>query len=213
MMKNTNYPEYLIFDMGNVIIDIDIPLTINKLKTDLMESEFHLAENFLSSRIHMDFESGAIDEAAFRDGVRKDFKKEWEDSWIDDVWNTLLLTIPGERVQLLKALRKNHKLYLLSNTNSIHFKVVEEIYRRDNGNSNESFRDLFDHLFLSYEMGLQKPDKKIYTTVVETIGAKPEECLFFDDLEENLTAAKEVGIQTHLISHPKALTDYFSHVQ
>ena len=74
-MKNTKYPDHLIFDMGNVIIDIDIPLTISKLKTELMESEFHLAENFLKSRIHMDFESGAIGEEAFRDGIRKEFKK------------------------------------------------------------------------------------------------------------------------------------------
>ena len=213
MRKKDSKIEFLIFDMGNVIIDIDISLTIKALKDDLAENDFVLADEFMTTPLHFDFETGTITEMEFRNGIRMAFKKEWEDSWIDKVWNTLLLTIPKERVELLKALRKDYKLYLLSNTNSIHFKVVEEIYRRDNGNSNESFRDLFDHLFLSYEMGLQKPDKKIYQTVVETIGARPEECLFFDDLEENLTAAKEVGIQTHLISHPKALTDYFSHVQ
>src|SRR5690554_1370 len=212
-MKLDNKIENLIFDMGNVIIDIDISLTLKELKSDLSENEFLLADEFMKSELHAAFESGNIDEKEFRNGIRMAFNKDWKDEWIDQVWNTLLLTIPKERVQLLKTLRKNHKLYLLSNTNSIHFKVVEEIYRRDNGNSNESFRGLFDHLFLSFEMGLQKPDKRIYENVVETIGARPEECLFFDDLEENLTAAKEVGIQTHLISHPRALTDYFSHVQ
>jgi putative hydrolase of the HAD superfamily len=89
---------------------------------------------------------------------------------------------------------------------------VEEIFKADHG-ENESFISLFDRVFLSYEMGLKKPDKRIYEKVVEEIGAKPEQCLFFDDLEENLNAAKEVGLKTHHISHPKALMDYFSHVQ
>lgn len=210
-MNKDNNIEFLIFDMGNVIIDIDISLTIKELKNDLQENEHLLADDFMKSALHADFETGTIDELTFRNGVRTAFNREWEDMWIDKVWNTLLLTIPKERVALLKALRKKYKLYLLSNTNSIHFKVVEEIYKADH--EGDSFVSLFDHIFLSYEMGLKKPDKRIYEKVVEEIGAKPEQCLFFDDLEENLNAAKEVGLQTHHISHPKALTDYFSDVQ
>ena len=210
-MKLNNNIENLIFDMGNVIIDIDISLTIKELKNGLTESEFLLADEFMKSELHTDFESGAINEKEFRNGIRMAFKKEWEDEWIDKVWNTLLLTIPKERVALLKALRKDYKLYLLSNTNSIHFKVVEEIFRQ--GHPEDTFLGLFDRVFLSHEMGLRKPDKKIYEKVVEEIGAKPEQCIFFDDLQENLNAAKEVGLQTHLIDHPKALLEFFSYVQ
>lgn len=211
MMKSNNDIEFLIFDMGNVIIDIDISLTIKELKNELTEKECLLADGFLESALHADFETGAIGEMEFRNGIRTAFQKDWKDVWIDKAWNTLLLSIPKERIALLKTLRKTHKLYLLSNTNSIHFKVVEEIFRRDHGE--ESFTSLFDRIFLSYEMGLKKPDKRIYEKVVAEIGAKPEQCLFFDDLEENLKSAKEVGIGTHHINHPKALVDYFTHVQ
>ncbi len=211
MRKSNNNTEFLIFDMGNVIIDIDISLTVKELKSGLTENEFLLAEEFMKSALHADFETGTIDEPEFRNGVRNTFNREWKDTWIDKVWNTLLLTIPKDRVDRLLSLRKDHKLYLLSNTNSIHFKVVEEIFKRDHGGA--SFISLFDRVFLSYEMGLKKPDRRIYEQAVAEIGAQPEQCLFFDDLEENLNAAKEVGLQTHHINHPKALMDYFSNVQ
>jgi len=197
--------------MGNVIIDIDIDLTLKELKSDLSENEFSLADEFMKSELHAAFESGNIDEKEFRNGIRMAFNREWKDEWIDQVWNTLLLTIPKERIKLLKTLRKDYNLYLLSNTNSIHFKVVEEIFKKDH--PEDSFLGLFDKVFLSHEMGLRKPDKKIYEKVVEEIEANPEQCLFFDDLQENLNAAKEVGLQTYLINHPKALVDYFSNVQ
>jgi len=210
-MKLDNKIENLIFDMGNVIIDIDISLTLKELKSDLSENEFLLADEFMKSELHAAFESGNIDEKEFRNGIRMAFNKDWKDEWIDQVWNTLLLTIPKERIQLLKKLKRSHNLYLLSNTNSIHFKVVEDIFKKDH--PEDTFLGLFDQVFLSHEMGLRKPDKKIYEKVVEEIGAKPEQCLFFDDLEENLKAANEVGLQTYLIDHPKALVEYFSNVQ
>ena len=197
--------------MGNVIIDIDIDLTLKELKSDLSENEFSLADEFMKSELHAAFESGNIDEKEFRNGIRMAFNREWKDEWIDQVWNTLLLTIPKERIKLLKTLRKDYNLYLLSNTNSIHFKVVEEIFKKDH--PEVSFLGLFDKVFLNHEMGLRKPDKKIYEKVVEEIGANPEQCLFVDDLQENLNAAKEVGLQTYLINQPKALVDYFSNVQ
>lgn len=210
-MKLDNTIQNLIFDMGNVIIDIDISLTLKALKNGLSENEFLLADEFMRSDLHEAFESGNINEKEFRNGIRMAFDKDWEDEWIDRVWNTLLLTIPKERINLLKVLRKDYNLYLLSNTNSIHFKVVEEMFEKDH--PEDTFLGLFDRVFLSHEMGLRKPDSKIYEKVVEEIGAQPQTCIFFDDLQENLNAAKEVGLQTYLIDHPKALVEYFSHVQ
>jgi hypothetical protein len=75
MIKNNNI-EFLIFDMGNVIIDIDISLTLNELKKDLRDHEFLLADDFMKSELHADFEKGSIDELAFRNGVRTAFKRE-----------------------------------------------------------------------------------------------------------------------------------------
>ena len=210
-MKKLENIDFLIFDLGNVIIDIDIPLTIKELKSELSEDDFHLAEEFFKSEIHAHFEKGLVDEAAFRDQVRKDFKKQWPDEQIDRIWNALLLHIPQERIDLLRSLKNHYTICMLSNTNSIHYKKVEEILHRDCGE--RSFSPIFDRLFLSYEMGYKKPDPAIYEEVVKQLDTTAERCLFFDDLQDNLTAAKNAGLQIYHIDHPKALVDFFSNVQ
>jgi glucose-1-phosphatase len=210
-MKKLNNIDFLIFDLGNVIIDIDIPLTIKELKNELSEEEFHLAENFFASEIHAHFETGLVDEMAFRNQVRKDFKKEWSDEKIDTIWNALLLQIPQERIDLLKELKNHYTICMLSNTNSIHYKKVEEILMRDCGVN--TFSPIFDRLFLSYEMGYKKPDPAIYEEMVRQLNTTAERCMFFDDLEANLTAADNAGLQTYHIDHPKALVEFFSNVQ
>lgn len=209
-MKNLENIDFLIFDLGNVIIDIDIPLTIKELKNELTEEEFHLAENFFASEIHAHFETGLVDEVAFRNQVRKDFKKEWTDEKIDAIWNSLLLSIPQERIDLLKELKNHYTICMLSNTNSIHYKKVEEILLRDCGL--QTFSPIFDRLFLSYEMGFKKPDPAIYEEMVKQLGTTADRCLFFDDLKANLTAAENAGLQTYHIDHPKALVEFFSNV-
>jgi len=210
-MKNLDNIDFLIFDLGNVIIDIDIPLTIKELKNELSEEEFHLAENFFTSEIHAHFETGKVDEAAFRNQVRDDFKKEWPDEKIDKIWNALLLHIPQERIDLLKDLKNHYTICMLSNTNSIHYKKIEEILLRDCGLN--TFSPIFDRLFLSYEMGYKKPDPAIYEEMVRQLETSAERCLFFDDLKANLTAAENAGLQTYHIDHPKALVEFFSNVQ
>ncbi|HSJ67706.1 MAG TPA: HAD family phosphatase [Anditalea sp.] len=209
-MKKLENIDFLIFDLGNVIIDIDIPLTIKELKNELSEEEFHLAENFFASEIHANFETGLVDEVAFRNQVRKDFKKDWPDEKIDSIWNALLLHIPQERIDLLKELKNHYTICMLSNTNSIHYKKVEEILLRDCGL--QTFSPIFDRLFLSFEMGFKKPDPAIYEEMVKQLGATPDSCLFFDDLEANLTTADKAGLQTYHIDHPKALVEFFSNV-
>jgi HAD superfamily hydrolase (TIGR01509 family) len=208
-MKNIPGIKFLIFDLGNVIYDIDYSLTFNKLYSKLPEDLHEHARQFMISDTHFQLEMGKISESRFRDGVRHYFGKNWQDDWIDEVWNALLVDIPQERLDLLTGLKSDYGIYMLSNTNSIHFKVVDALFAERLGTA---WPGLFDKLFLSHEMGLRKPDRAIYQAVLDEIGGKPEECLFFDDLEANLEGARSVGIQTHHINHPKALIEFFENV-
>jgi putative hydrolase of the HAD superfamily len=209
-MKNWQEIEFLIFDLGNVIYDIDYQRTFEKINSRLPENKHHLIKEFMVSPIHFDLETGKSDENTFRNGVRDFFAADWEDAWIDEVWNSILVDIPQERLELLMELKKKYPLFMLSNTNSIHFKVVEETFKQKLPAG--TWPQLFDHMFLSQEMGLRKPDEAIYKEVVKGIGTTPEKCLFFDDLKENLLGANKVGIQTYHIDHPKALINFFQNV-
>ncbi|WP_143960737.1 HAD family hydrolase [Litoribacter populi] len=206
-MKKLPEVDFLIFDLGNVIIDINIPLTVNLLKQNLHNTEHILAEDFFKSEIHADFETGRIAELEFRDLVRKSFSKDWEDHLIDEMWNSLLIKIPQERIDLLRELKSNYKICMLSNTNSLHFKKVEEILLRDCGL--QGFSSIFDKLFLSYEMGYKKPDPAIYHEMVAQLDTQPSRCLFFDDLKDNLKGAEIAGLKTYHVDHPDAWVGYF----
>lgn len=209
-MKKLNGIKFLIFDLGNVIYDIDYSLTFNKLNSRLPEKDHGLGKKFMVSDTHFNLEMGKISEATFRNGVRDYFKQDWEDAWIDEIWNALLVDIPSDRIELLLQLKQTYPLYLLSNTNSIHFKVVDQLFRKKL--SDDEWPLLFDKLFLSHEMGFRKPSAEIYNEVVRQIGGKPGECLFFDDLQENLMGAEKVGMKTFLIDSPNALIRFFEDV-
>ena len=90
----------------------------------------------------------------------------------------------SELTKLLPELRKNYKLFLLSNTNIIHRKFGWDHY---------NFLKNFDKLFLSYEVGFAKPEEEIYQLVIHSIDLNPSEVLYIDDIEEYVNAAKNLG--------------------
>ena len=93
-------------------------------------------------------------------------------------------------LKTLKKLKKKYRLILLSNTDVKHVGFIKQKFP-------EIF--FFDDYVLSYEVGLMKPDPRIYEIALEKAKARVGECLFIDDLEENIEAAAEMGIQTILL--------------
>ena len=140
------------------------------------------------------FELGEISPEEFRDAIRKEADESLTDRKIDDMWNLMLLNIPREKLDLLLELRERYMVYLLSNTNQIHWDYAgEEMFNY------RGFRadDFFEDTFLSFKMHLAKPDKAIYEKVMKEANILPEETFFIDDSETNCRAAAALGIQTH----------------
>ena len=187
MIKN------LIFDMGNVIIDIDVPLTYRAFAQMAHLSEEDATRLFHEKAFFHQFEIGKVNETDFRDSLRNEFKVNWTDQEIDEAWCALLLEMPVERLARIQELAKKYRVFLLSNTNSIH---VKEILKRADSLGYD-FMSLFEKPFLSYEMGFMKPDPEFYRQALQDGGGLiPEETLFIDDNADNIAAAATVGIQT-----------------
>lgn len=205
-MKNSKIKN-IIFDLGDVILNIDVPVASKSFAELSGREQAEILELFSKNALFRQFETGELDEAGFRNYIRKilDFS-DLSDEAIDTAWNSLLLDLPPERVQLLQNLAKNYRLFLLSNTSSIHITQVNKILEASTGI--EKLDDLFETVFLSYEMGLMKPDQRIYQKVLEAAGLKAEETLFLDDNLANIEAASKLGIDTIHVQKPVTILEY-----
>ena len=205
-MKNSKIKN-IIFDLGDVILNIDVPVASKSFAELSGREQAEILTIFNENALFRQFETGQLDEIGFRNYVRKILNfSDLSDEAIDTAWNSLLLDLPPERVELLKKLSENYRLFLLSNTSSIHITQVNKILEASTGV--EKLDDLFETVFLSYEMGLMKPDPKIYQQVLEQADLKAEETLFLDDNRDNIEAAAKLGIDTIHVQKPITILEY-----
>jgi putative hydrolase of the HAD superfamily len=205
-MKNYKIRN-IIFDLGDVILNIDVPIASKSFAELSGREQNEILTIFKESEIFRQFETGLMDEPTFRNYVREILNfPDLSDEAIDTAWNSLLLDLPHERVELLKKLATEYRLFLLSNTSSIHITQVNKILEASTGV--KRLEDLFEIVFLSYEMGLMKPDARIYQEVLDKAGLKAEETLFLDDNADNIRSAAQLGIETIHVQKPVTILEY-----
>ncbi|MBR5193216.1 MAG: HAD family phosphatase [Bacteroidaceae bacterium] len=184
----------IVFDLGGVLVDLDFKAAINGLQQAGFANVKEQLMAFDQGGIFQKFELGEMTADEFRTAIRENSTVTLTDEEIDALWNAMLLEIPREKLELILDLRGKYMVYLLSNTNSIHWDYVCK-----NAFNYRGFRvnDYFEETFLSYEMHLAKPNKAIFEKVLHDANLLPEETLFIDDSEANCKAAEEVGIHAH----------------
>ena len=184
----------IVFDLGGVLVDLDFKAAINGLQEAGFANVKEQLLAFDRGGIFQKFEVGEITADEFRTAIRENSTVTLTDEEVDALWNLMLLEIPREKLELILELRGKYMVYLLSNTNSIHWDYVCK-----NAFNYRGFRveDYFEETFLSYEMHLAKPDKAIFEKVLHDANLLAEETLFIDDSEANCKAAQEVGIHAH----------------
>lgn len=195
--------DSIIFDFGGVILDIDPQRTINAFAKIIPLSDVQKIEN---SGILDEIEKGQISQDELILGVNAIIDKNILESEFLKAWNAILLDYKPERIKAIQELKKTHKLYLLSNTNEIHFKNFSLKLFNEYG---LSFTDLFLKPYLSFEMGLLKPELEIYQQLIDEEKLNPEKTLFIEDTEANAIAAQKLGIQTLVIPRNGTFYDFF----
>lgn len=182
----------IIFDWGGVLIDLNLEGCISAFEQAGASNVREMLTGTNELGFFRDYESGKITTAQFRDIVREHIGKPLTDKEIDYIWNTELLTIPEEKLHLLQKLSKHYRLFLLSNTNELHWNYGSEqafLYK------GKDIKDCFEQIFLSYRMQLAKPNPDIFRAALKEANLSPEETLFVDDAEINCQAAASIGIQ------------------
>lgn len=192
----------LLIDLGGVLINLNRQRCMESFKKlGFADVEERLDIQQLHG-IFLQQEKGLITSAEFRNEMRKMIGKEISDQQIDEAWNSFLVDIPDYKLDLLLKLRTKYVVYLLSNTNEIHWQ-----WACKNAFPYRTFKveDFFEKTYLSFEMHMIKPEPEIFKAVIEDAGIEPQETLFIDDSEINCKAAQKLGISTYT---PKAGEDW-----
>lgn len=200
----------VIFDFGNVIINIEFQRIYQTFAKFTSKPVAYIEKRITEDQIFRRYETGQFTDEEFREVIRQTLGFPLSDHEVDTAWNAILLDIPTERIELINKIRQKYPVYLLSNTNNIHITASNNYLKKNHGVS--SLNQLFDQLFLSYEMGMWKPDAEIYNHVLKKLKLQPNETLFFDDNLHNIESAKKLGMQTVLVEPPTSITEYCKNI-
>ena len=182
MIKN------IIFDFGDVFINLDKPATIRELFALGIEE---VTEEMI--QVYKDYEVGKLTTNEFVNIFSVEFPEISKEKLVD-AWNAILKDFPLHRLEFVKELQKSgkYRLFLLSNTNDLHIRWIQNdwgtvLY--------EEFKSCFEQFYLSHEIQMRKPNSDIYEYVLQENNLNPEETFFIDDTKENTDAAAQLGIK------------------
>ena len=186
----------IIFDLGRILVGLDRQPCIDAFRKVGCGNVAHYVEEHLVADLFLDAEVGRISTPQFCDEVRRLCRCQTPDADIVWAWNQLLTGIPDAKKQRLVELHRTHRLFILSNTNWMHWdKCAADFFPyRDPDGHWYTVADYFDRVFLSCSLGLAKPSPDIYRAVLDKAGISAADTLFIDDMEENCRAAARLGI-------------------
>lgn len=181
----------IIFDLGGILVGLDPKRSIAAFREIGAMDVASYIEDHRTEDLFLDIELGCATTERFCQSVRDIAHCQASDREIIGAWNALLTQFQPHKLETLKQLSKHYRLFLLSNTNDMHWQHCRRLCQEASG------RDLchyFSRCFLSYEMGMAKPSVEIFAETLRQADLKAEETLFIDDTKANCQAAEEIGI-------------------
>ena len=197
----------IIFDLGGVILDIDETIVYKELEK-MGISTLELARSKEFTELMSKFDTGIYTAPTFRKRMKALVHQEkMTDQKFDAIWNAMLLDIPRERIEAIEKVKKHYKIFLMSNTNVIHYDLyVRDLQLRF---GYHEFDELFHKSYFSFAEHLEKPDPRFFELIIDHEGLSPEETLFIDDTEKNIKVAQSLGIRTYHISREELVRNLF----
>jgi HAD superfamily hydrolase (TIGR01509 family) len=174
----------ILFDLGNVLMKVEYTAFLHTLGLDHAMSDaelYHLLEDESQA-----FEMGKASAEDFLGVVNAKLGKSYTFDQFRQAWLSILPDVIPGSPDLINQLSREYRLMLLSNTNELHLRRSVEMLPA---------LKRFERLFVSYEIGLIKPNRGIYQYVLDHVNVPAQRILFIDDLEKNIQAALEVGMQ------------------
>lgn len=192
-----------IFDLGNVVIDIDFKRVLGVWSNLSGVPLASLSERFVMGHAFEQHERGEIDDEAFASELCQEMGIALSFEQFAAGWESIFIGVRPEVLDIMQQLRRDgQRVVVLSNTNRLHHQQWSSLY--------PEIEQAADHMYLSQELGMRKPEAGIYEYVLQQEGYRAQDAIFFDDNADNITAASALGIHAIQVNDRQVLTDFFS---
>lgn len=216
-----NFKNY-IFDLGGVLLDINMQNALDEFRALGIPEEELRYDIGETAKIMQNYQLGLLTTDEFCDAIISRCKAGATTpknsdvispmpsrQQVADAWNTTILHIPQRKLDALRTLKQKANVYLLSNTNELHWqKCLDLWFNKGNGaHGPNNIKEFFHHIFLSQEMHLEKPNPEIFKETLRSIAAEQSHeastqtlpldasnTVFLDDNLANVEAARSCGI-------------------
>ena len=192
-------PRAIIFDLGKVIVEFDHMTLCNNIGRRSSTPAEAVFRGIFGSAIEKDFDSGGLSPEAFHEAVLRLLHSPLTMPELARLWSDIFSLHPGIDM-LIEQLKPRFRLFCLSNTNPWHYTWCRDRF---------PVMRLFEGLILSYEERCCKPGLKIYERALARMGEEPHDCLFIDDMQENVLGARGAGMQAVQFTGLAGLRAYF----
>ncbi|MDX2195789.1 MAG: HAD family phosphatase [Cytophagales bacterium] len=209
--SNINFGKIknIIFDLGGVIMDIDINSAFAKLAAISGMDLQDIRNMFFNNTQWQLHEIGKLTDSELINYINTTLHIHIKEAEFYQIWNSILKHIPGERIDLINKLSKKYQIYILSNTNKAHIDHIDTYMNTHFGMKHLSM--LVTKAYYSYEIGKRKPNIDIYDYVLADAQLAPHETVFIDDSLENVLSAQKSGIITIHLTPPATINTLLQH--
>ena len=179
--------KIFLFDIGNVICDFDFDQLLKKYEE--ISGKPVGIHSLSDQEMYNSVETGEISDQEYVEKVNQAKSINWKVEDLIYAWENIFSENIFGRALFNHSISNHTPTYMLSNIADYHVQAINRTW--------PNYIDQASGFFMSYKMGVRKPDPKIYTQVINELGVSPENCFFIDDLEENTFAARKQGINAH----------------
>ncbi len=176
----------ILLDLGQVLVRINFRNFGDRMQALTGMTAEQLRDAITGDGLPHRYEVGGLEDAQFHREVCRRVRHNIPWDVFVDAWNSIFIPTPLLPEGMLESLAQHHPLWVISNTNRIHFDFIRSHY--------QSVLCHFTGFVLSHEVGLAKPDPAIYSLALERAGVKTGEALFVDDQAANVEAARNLGM-------------------
>ena len=172
------------FDLGRVIFGFDYTVALERIK-DKGASTGKILTELMENNFGLDYEKGLLSSYEFYHDFKDRFSAQVTFDEFKDIWSDIFWPI-SETIELIKRIKGNYPLYMISNINELHFNHLYEKHP-------EVF-EMFDDLILSYKVKSVKPETAIYESLKKKCNCDYRNIIYVDDRQDLIDSAKDLNL-------------------